>query len=86
MKCYDELPQALVPTEDERKMALELILAAWDEGEDLDIPGPMLAYAALFTAMTNLVAIYGENAVASMARRLERRVQVGEFTMHNTRQ
>ena len=86
MTRSNEISPAIAPSDDERSMALELILAAWDEGEDLDIPSPMLAYAALFTAMTNLVAIYGEDAVADMARRLEKRVQVGEFTMHNTRQ
>ena len=86
MNRQNELLQTKTTSDDERIMALELILAAWDEGEDLDIPSPTLAYAALFTAMTNLVAIYGEEAVADMARRLEHRVKVGEFTVHNTRQ
>ncbi|MGD9785912.1 MAG: hypothetical protein AB7E80_00965 [Hyphomicrobiaceae bacterium] len=39
-----------------------------------------MAYAALFTALSDLVAIYGEDAVATLARGLENRVRVGEFT------
>jgi hypothetical protein len=41
----------------------------------------LIAYAALFTALSDLVAGFGEEAVANLARGLERRVLVGEFTL-----
>lgn len=66
--------------------ALNLILAAWDEGEETGLAPELMAYAALFTALSDLIDIYGEDAVASLARGLERRVQSGEFTIPHTRQ
>ena len=43
--------------------ALNLILAAWDEGTECGVPPEQMAYAALFTALTDLVANFGEDAV-----------------------
>ncbi|HEU0017604.1 MAG TPA: hypothetical protein VFQ31_04495 [Methyloceanibacter sp.] len=41
----------------------------------------MLANAALFAALADLVAAYGEDAVAKMTGGLSRRIQHGEFTL-----
>ncbi len=76
----------LVDDSDESMRALSLILAAWDEGEETGVAPEAMAYAALFTALSDLVDIYGEDAVASLARGLERRVRLGEFTMIQTKQ
>ena len=46
----------------------------------------MLANAALFAALSDLVGVYGEDAVAKMASGLSRRVQHGEFTLRRTQQ
>jgi hypothetical protein len=40
-----------------------------------------MAYAALFAALTDLVSLYGEDAVIELARGLERRLLQGEFTL-----
>jgi hypothetical protein len=61
--------------------ALDLILAAWDEGADTGVAPEQMAYAALFTALTDLVAIYGEDAVIKLTRGLEKRISEGEFTL-----
>lgn len=66
--------------------ALSLILEAWEEGTEQGIPPELMAYAALFTALTDLVASFGEDAVASLARGLDERVRQGEFSMYTTRQ
>jgi hypothetical protein len=66
--------------------ALNLILQAWDEGIEQGIPPELMAYAALYTALTDLVSNFGEDAVASLARGLDRRVRAGEFTIYATRQ
>lgn len=76
----------LIDDGDESMRALSLILAAWDEGEETGVAPEAMAYAALFTALSDLVDIYGEDAVASLARGLERRVQLGEFSMMQTKQ
>jgi len=66
--------------------ALSLILEAWDQGTDQGIAPELMAYAALFTALTDLVATYGEDAVANLARGLDERVRQGEFTIYGTMQ
>jgi hypothetical protein len=45
-----------------------------------------MAYAALYTALTDLVSAFGEESVANLAGRLAQRVRAGEFTLNNTRQ
>lgn len=71
---------------EESMQALRLILAAWDEGEETGVAPELMAYAALFTALSDLIDMYGEDAVAGLARGLEQRVRMGEFTMVHTRQ
>lgn len=66
--------------------ALSLILEAWDEGTESGVPNEQMAYAALFTALTDLVSQFGEEAVVKLANGLEHRIRVGEFTLHHTRQ
>lgn len=61
--------------------ALDLILAAWDEGVDNGVSPQQMAYAAMFTALTDLVAIYGEDAVIRLTQGLEKRVTSGEFSL-----
>lgn len=73
-------------TNDPSLRALNLILAAWDEGAESGVSAEKMAYAALFAALTDLVNIYGEDAVVKLARGLERRVVSGEFTLERTLQ
>lgn len=72
--------------EDSTYRALSLILEAWDEGTESGVPTEQMAYAALFTALTDLVAQFGEPAVIKLAQGLERRIELGEFTLNQTRQ
>jgi hypothetical protein len=72
---------AEIDTEDDSLQAFDLILAAFDEGNERGVAPELIAYAALFTALSDLVAAFGEEAVASLARGLEKRVLVGEFTL-----
>ena len=66
--------------------ALSYILAAWEEGTESGLPTEMLAYAALYTALADLVDKFGEDNVASLVEGLSRRVRTGEFTLFETRQ
>jgi hypothetical protein len=72
--------------DDARMMALSFILAAWEEGTDNGIAPELMAYAALYTALTDLVASYGEDSVVSLVNGLGPRVRNGEFTLYRTRQ
>jgi hypothetical protein len=66
--------------------ALSLILEAWDEGTESGVPTEQMAYAALFTALTDLVGQFGEEAVIGLTRGLEGRINTGEFTLNRVKQ
>ncbi len=73
--------QQLTKSSDASIKALGLILDAWDEGADAGVAPELMAYAALFTALTDLVAAYGEEAVDKLLKGLISRVAGGEFTV-----
>lgn len=81
MRSFEDLDR-----DDPSYRALSLILEAWDEGTESGVPNEQMAYAALFTALTDLVGQFGEDAVLRLARGLERRILMGEFTLNRTRQ
>ncbi len=76
----------LAETSEESLKALGIMLEAWDQGAEDGVAPELMAYAALFTALTDLVGIYGEAAVAAMARGLVARIEKGEFTSPETLQ
>lgn len=86
MPPHDMSQSDVTPAEDDSHRAFALIEAAWLEGEETGVPTEMLAYASIFAAMRGLVGRFGEDAVADLARRLEQRVQLGEFSENSTRQ
>jgi hypothetical protein len=74
----ESLPPELEAEETE---ALRYIAEAWEEAACDGINPQVLANAALFAAFSELVDVYGEGAVVSMAEGLKARVQRGEFTL-----
>ena len=70
----------LAAKDDDSLKALGFILEAWDEGVEEGHDPDMLANAALFTALSGLVANYGETAVVELVRKLPIRVLGGEFS------
>ena len=80
------LPEpAKIPGE-ESVEALHFILEAWEEGTDSGIAPELMAYAAIYTALTDLVTTFGEDAVVRLVDGLGARVRAGEFTLYRTRQ
>ena len=75
-------PQADGP----KHAALKYILDAWEEALHDGIEPEMLANAALFAALADLIGVYGEDAVAKMTNGLSRRIHHGEFTLKRTPQ
>jgi hypothetical protein len=76
----------LAASDDESLKALDFILAAWEEGTEEGIAPELMAYAALYTALTDLVASFGEASVAKLIDGLGARVLNGEFTISRTKQ
>jgi hypothetical protein len=75
-----------VESDDARMKALNYILEAWEEGTGSGIAPEMMAYAALYTALTDLVASFGEESVVTLVNGLVPREQKGEFTVYRSRQ
>jgi hypothetical protein len=73
-------------SEAQKQAALRYILDAWEEALHDGIEPGMLANAALFAALADLIDVYGENAVAKMTTGLSRRIHHGEFTLKRTSQ
>lgn len=76
----------LADSSDDSLRALDIILEAWEDGTTSGIAPELMAYAALYTALSDLVAAYGEDAVASLASGLSARVRSGEFTLYPSKQ
>lgn len=76
----------LAGNDDDSLRALGYIMEAWEEGTDSGLSPELMAYAALYTALTDLVHAFGEESVAKLAGRLAQRVRDGEFTFNGTRQ
>lgn len=70
----------------QKQAALRYILDAWEEALHDGIEPEMLANAALFASLADLIGVYGEDAVAKMTSGLSRRIHHGEFTLNRTPQ
>jgi hypothetical protein len=61
--------------------ALAYVTEAFAEAILAGIEGDSFAHAALSAALRELVATYGEDAVATFAKTLPERIRAGEFTL-----
>ena len=64
-----------------RHAALRYILDAWEEAVHDGIDPDCIATAAIFAALSDMIATYGEEPVARMAERLSDRIRSGESTI-----
>jgi hypothetical protein len=73
-----------VSLSEQKKVALAYLAQAWGDAVAEGVESDVLAHAALFTALSDLVASYGEAAVAELAGTLKERIHNREFTIvHN---
>lgn len=64
-----------------KREAYERIAAAWNDAVSAGIESEIVAQAALFAALSDLVEIYGEDAVAGYASGLAERISHGAFSI-----
>jgi hypothetical protein len=69
---------------EQKRAALAYLTEAWDEAIAEGIQPDILAHAALFAALSDLIDAYGEEAVADLAVSLPDRIRRGEFTLPRT--
>jgi hypothetical protein len=72
--------------QDQKQAALGYLTEAWAEALHDGVDGDCLAQASLFAAFAELVATYGEDAVATFVEGLPLRVRNGEFSVALARQ
>ena len=73
-----------LPTRDEKQVALRFILDAWEEAIYEGLDPDCIATAAIFAALSDMIATYGEEPVAVLCERLPERIRNGEFTVQRT--
>jgi hypothetical protein len=71
---------------EQKQIALSYLHEAWGEARLEGVDGDCLAQAALFTALSELVTTYGEDATAKYAEGLQARIRNGEFSIPLSRQ
>jgi len=75
-----------LPDHEQKQAALGYLNEAWAEARHDGVDGDCLAQAALFTALSELVTTYGEDATAKYAEGLPARIRNGEFSIPLSRQ
>jgi hypothetical protein len=69
-----------------KQAALRYILDAWEEAVYDGLDPDSIATAAIFAALSDMIASYGEEPVAQMCEALPQRIRHGEFTVSKTKQ
>ncbi len=75
-----------VPDHEQKRLALGFLQDAWVEARHDGIDGDCLAQTALFLALAELIATYGEEPTARYAESLGLRIRNGEFSVDASRQ
>jgi hypothetical protein len=65
----------------QKALALELLLSAWEAALARGVAPEMLASTAIFAALTDMVDLHGEVAVAQFCADLPARIRNGEFSL-----
>jgi hypothetical protein len=88
MTIAPNLNPAREPASDieQKQIALGYLLEAWSEARLEGVDGDCLAQASLFSALSELVTTYGEDATAKYAEALPARIRNGEFSVRISRQ
>lgn len=66
---------------EKKRAALAYLTQAWDEALAEGIDSEILAHAALFAALSDLITTYGEEPVAKLVNKLADRILGSEFTL-----
>jgi len=75
-----------LPDHEQKQAALDLLQEAWADARLQGVDGDCMAQICLFTAFSELVSTYGEDATARYAESLPRRITNGEFSIELSRQ
>lgn len=77
----DDQDTPLLPEDEQKRIALKEILEAWDSAVDQGVSPEIVASSAIFSALTDMIDLYGEETVAEMVAEWPDRIRDGEFTL-----
>lgn len=77
----DAAADDLATIAEKKRVALAYLGEAWDGAIAEGVDPEIVAHAALFTALCDLIATYGEEPVAVLAGTLPKRIRDLEFTV-----
>ena len=72
--------------QEQKKAALTYLHEAWAEAQHDGVDGDCMAQACLFSALSELITTYGEDATARFTDGLGARIKNGEFSVEMSRQ
>src|SRR5260370_35295645 len=75
-----------LPDHEQKQAALDFLQEAWVEARLCGVDGDCMAQVCLFTAFSELVSPYGEDAAARYAEGLPKGIATGEFSSRLARQ
>ena len=78
--------QDLLSDTEQKQVALSYLHEAWAEATHDGIDADCLAQACLFSALSEMIATYGEEATAKFTEGLSARIMRGEFSVAQSRQ
>ena len=70
-----------LPDLEQKQTALSYLSEAWADARHEGVDGDCLAQACLFTALSELVTTYGEEATAKFTEGFPARIRNGEFSI-----
>jgi hypothetical protein len=70
-----------LPEDEQKRLALKMILEVWEDALAQGISAEMVASSAIFAALTDMIEHYGEESVAEMVAEWPERIRAGEFTL-----
>lgn len=76
-----EMAESRLSEEQQKKLALELFLAAWDRACEAGVEADLLCEVMIYMAVTDLVADRGEDQTAGLFENLPDRIMDGEFSL-----
>lgn len=76
-----EIPPEERDAEEQKSVALQFLLDAWDDALSSGCAPEMIATSAIYAALSDMVDLYGEEYVAEMTSGLPDRIRRGEFSM-----
>jgi hypothetical protein len=82
----EQMARAPLQDRAQKQAALGLVQEAWVEARRHGVDGDCMAQICLFTALSELVSTYGEEAAARYAEGLPTRISNGEFSVESARQ